>query len=104
MSRKYKISVHAVQNIADIAIQEYGCIDALLNLCLDNNLELGADIEPGMELTVNPAHNLNKRITTYYKNKNHKPASGDTMPVWILETGWWNDTGIWIDSKTWKDG
>ncbi len=103
MSKNYKITVQAGQNIADIAMQEFGNIDALLKLCLDNGLELGADIEPGMELIINPAHNLNKKVTAYYNNKKHKVASGEVMPVWILQTGFWRDKGIWIDTAKWID-
>ncbi len=27
----------------------------------------------------------------------------NVTPIWILETGIWNDDGIWMDNKTWID-
>ncbi len=99
-----KILIEAGQNLADVAVQEFGGIDALLSLCLDNNLELGAEVEPGTELSINPAHIQDKKILQYYKTKKHKPASGNNINdalKWILETCSWNDNGIWDDLAIW---
>lgn len=31
------------------------------------------------------------------------PGPPPPTPVWILETGAWNDNGVWDDTAMWKD-
>ncbi len=102
-SKLKTIKVEHNQNILDITLQEYGDVDSFLQLCLDNGLELGADVEADTELIINSTYIKNKRIVEYYKRKKHKPASGEAMPAWILQTGYWRDKGIWIDTAKWID-
>ncbi len=101
---KKTVVVEAGQNIADIAMQEFGGIDALLNLCLDNDLELGAAVNPGTVLTVDSKHIIDEKTVDYYKTKQHKPAGGNdivSVPPWILATCCWDDNGIWDDMAIW---
>lgn len=40
------------QNIVDVAIQYYGSAAAVIDLCIDNNLELDTDLVPGTALLI----------------------------------------------------
>jgi hypothetical protein len=50
------ITVQDRQNIVDIAIQEYGSAASVIDLCIDNNLELDVDLEPGMTLQIQDSY------------------------------------------------
>ena len=75
MSNSYKYTVKPGQNMIDIALQHYGSVDAVINLCLDNNLDVGAELKAGTELTINDQNIIDKRLVTYYKNNNITVAS-----------------------------
>lgn len=46
------IQVTDRQNLADIAVQYYGSAAAIIDLCIDNNIELDTDLTPGMNLLI----------------------------------------------------
>ena len=31
------------------------------------------------------------------------PVTGGTSPVWIMNTGFWDDAGVWDDADVWAD-
>ncbi|MBN1250693.1 MAG: hypothetical protein JXA16_01060 [Bacteroidales bacterium] len=63
------------QNLVDIAMQHYGSAEAVVELCIDNNLNIGQDITAGLSLLINEENIINKRLVTYYKNNNLTVAS-----------------------------
>jgi hypothetical protein len=56
------------QNLIDIAMQYYGSAEAVVELCIDNQLDIGTAIQPGLVLVVNEAYVVNKRLVQYYKD------------------------------------
>ena len=50
------------QNLMDIAIQEYGGIEGLLTLAIDNNLSITSEITLGQVLKINELKIINKKI------------------------------------------
>ena len=104
MSKTYKYIVQPGQNLVDVAMQEYGSINALLQLCIDNGFELGQEVPAGTELIMYESNVVDKRLVAYYKSKNHKVASGSNAEsFWILANGFWDDIKIWIDEEKWRD-
>jgi hypothetical protein len=107
MSKTYKYILQPGQNLADVAMQEYGSIDALLQLCIDNGLEIGQEVLPGIELVLNESNKIDKRLIEQYKSIEYKVAGGnkptEIESPWILGKGFWNDDKIWIDEEQWKD-
>jgi len=62
------------QTIFDIAIQEFGSIEAAYPLATLNGLSLTDDIVPGILLQKTDV--INKNILSYYLGKQIKPATG----------------------------
>jgi hypothetical protein len=97
------------QNIIDLAIQQYGSIDGLMQLWSDNqDLTADAEIAPGAAIKVNAQVVTNSLNKLYLDKRGVRIATGVALgtapPVWVLETGSWNDGGIWIDTSNWNDG
>jgi hypothetical protein len=68
MSKIYSHTVLPGQNLIDIAMQYYGSAEAVVELCIDNQLDIGTAIQPGLVLVVNEAYVVNKRLVQYYKD------------------------------------
>lgn len=64
-----KATVVTFQNLTDIALQEFGTADALVQLCKLNGLALDADIVVGPLLTALP---VRKSVKEYYANTRKK--------------------------------
>lgn len=50
------IQVVARQSIIDIAVQYYGSAASVIDLCIDNDLELDSELEPGQWLQLQDAY------------------------------------------------
>ncbi len=99
------ITVLANQTLFDIALQVYGDIDGVFDLCRDNDIQFFEPVEAGQAIVIREENIINKNIVKYYKRHGICPASGVIPMVsnWILATGGWNDNGKWQDNKFWKD-
>jgi len=60
------------QNLVDIAIQYYGSPAAVIDLCLDNNLELDSDLTPGTYLLIQDSYpeSANSNVADYIQGNN----------------------------------
>lgn len=75
MSKTYKYITQPGQNLIDVSMQHFGSVESIVELCLDNNLDVGQDISAGTELTIDEAHIVDKRLVAYYKSNNTIVAS-----------------------------
>ena len=66
--KTYKYTIKRGQNLIDVSIQHYGSAEAIVELCRDNNLNIGQEINPGTELLINETHVVDKRLVAYYKS------------------------------------
>jgi len=98
-----KTKIKPGQNLIDFAVQHYGTAESILKLCLDNNLNIGQDVEPETELLIDENYTENSENVNFYKTTNKNVATANEPIIWILETGIWYDSGIWYDTKTWID-
>lgn len=71
-----KIKVFEGQNLFDIALQEYGAIDALVKLAVDNDLRVDDDLTDGQELLIDEAAVINQQMVNYFKNNGHDLNTG----------------------------
>lgn len=62
------------QTLADIAIQEYGSLEAVFLLAAENDISPTAILQPGMELQ-RPDIVVNQEMETYCKNNGVSPAT-----------------------------
>jgi hypothetical protein len=96
------------QNIIDLALQQYGSVEGLMQIWADNEeLATDAELAPGSALKVNAqvvTHQLNKE---YLAKRGVRVTTGLTIAAegsaWILAAATWSDSGIWIDTSNWND-
>lgn len=69
MSKTYKYIVLPGQNLIDIAMQVYGSAEALLFVCIDNDLDVGDSIVPGQELIIDIDKVTVPKLVEYYSSK-----------------------------------
>lgn len=75
MSKTYKYTTQPGQNLIDVSMQHYGSAEAITELCIDNNLDVGQELNPGTELIIDEAHIIDKRLVAYYKSNKVTVAS-----------------------------
>ncbi len=68
------MSVYTVrpgQSLIDVAIQVYGSLEAMFDLCLDNQLEMDDDLATGQELLIRDVlpDTADADIVAYYQKK-----------------------------------
>jgi hypothetical protein len=63
------------QTLFDIAITQYGSIEGVLLLSIDNDISITDELVPGHQLLVNNSLSLNRSVTTYYKANETSPAT-----------------------------
>lgn len=68
------VVVMAGQTLADVAVQEYGTIEALPLIAESNDIPMSADIEPGTRLEC-PEKTFDKYLQNYVKVNKIKPAT-----------------------------
>ncbi len=80
------------QSLLDIAVQECGGLDTLVDVAIDNNVSITDDLEAGVALSVNSISNAD--VQRYYKIRGIKPAttltedieeSGEGIGYWAIE-------------------
>ncbi len=69
-----KVTVMAGQTLADIALQEYGTIEAMPHIASANGISLSADLNAGQVLNC-PDKVYDNYMMIYAKNNNIKPAT-----------------------------
>ena len=67
--------VYAGQNMADLALQEYGGVEGLFTLMAQNNLAAEADFVPGRMLDIAP-EKVRADVTGYYRRLNYRVNTG----------------------------
>ena len=79
------------QSLFDIAVQEFGSIEAAFALATLNGLSVTDELTPGTLLQKTGI--INKKIVSYYSDKNIKPATGGIVTstiggieYWAIET------------------
>lgn len=69
------------QTIYDIAVQEYGSVEGVIQIIKDNagvNLQTGLATGQILKITAAP---INKAVVNYFTNNNLKPVSGETNEI-----------------------
>ena len=72
------------QTLADVAIQEYGCLEAVVKLSLDNGQSVSETPKPGTKLQLHQ-HIYNKVLQKYCKVHSISPATCFTIHVQKLD-------------------
>ncbi len=62
------------QNLFDIAMQEYGSAENIVNLIQDNDLAFDYQVAAGKELIINNANKGNENIKLFMLRNNIKPT------------------------------
>lgn len=70
-----KIKVLEGQSLLDIAIQEYGTVEAVIDIALVNYISPTEELEAGQELVLPDSTYKNIDIADYYTKKQIKPAT-----------------------------
>ncbi len=71
------IVVREWQNIIDVCIQEYGSIERLVKLCVDNGLALDDELEAGQVILIDDSAIARKGIVEYFRKKGIKVCTGE---------------------------
>lgn len=69
-----KVTVIVGQTLADIALQEYGTIEAMPLIAYASGISLSAEVEPGQVLEC-PDKVYDTYLQNYAKSNNIKPAT-----------------------------
>ncbi|MBI1228222.1 MAG: LysM peptidoglycan-binding domain-containing protein [Bacteroidetes bacterium] len=74
------IKVKSGQSTEDIALQEYGAIEGVIYLLMDNNLSPSDSLYPGQELQIRDEvpelTESNRKIQSYLSSRGVSPNSG----------------------------
>ncbi len=70
-----KVVVIQDQTLFDIAIQEYGSVEGVIQLAVDNDISITEVLSPGMALDIS-VEPIDVDIVSYYKAHGLKPATG----------------------------
>ena len=65
------------QTLLDIAIQEYGTVEAVFELALANDISVHAEMQVGMKYDI-PNSTKNIEILNYYQKQQIKPSTDIT--------------------------
>ncbi len=69
-----KITVRDGQTLSDIAIQQYGSLEAVTLLAEANNIGITDTLQPGQQLEI-PQKEYNKEVRRYCENHDVAPAT-----------------------------
>lgn len=64
-----EVTVINNQSIFDLAIQEYGDAEAIVNVALDNNLSITDKLSPGQKIKLPIYENKKNQMVDYFANK-----------------------------------
>lgn len=70
-----KVKVISNQNLLDIALQEYGSVEGVINLVVANNRSITDDLFAGDELIID-ADPVDQLMLDFYRKNQIKPATG----------------------------
>lgn len=87
-----KVTVRAGQTLADIAIQEYGSLEAVFTLAWENGVSPTGELSGGTVL-MRPDAVFDREMELYCRNNHVSPATARTE----TDTA---DTGIFTDTFT----
>lgn len=63
------------QSLMDIAIQEYGTIEAAFDIAVANGMEVTDRLVPGSQLSLPPSNYEDRDIADYFKARRIRPAT-----------------------------
>jgi LysM repeat protein len=66
------------QSLWDIAIQEYGTVEAVFDLAMANGLGITDILTAGQVLNVPESEYVNAEVVAYYRKNDLHPATGET--------------------------
>ena len=72
-----KIIVEKGQTQADLALQHYGSIASVLDLCLDNAWTIGQDIQNVKFCWIDPQKVMHQQLVAFFSDQHITPISGD---------------------------
>ena len=75
------IKVNQGQNLLDIALQEYGSTEALVDLVFDNNLEIDSVLAGGDELLIDDSKVINADVVRYFIDQGIKVNTGELEAI-----------------------
>ena len=67
------VVVQEKQSIFDIALQEFGRLDDLVQICIDNNISISTALTTKQELIINNEGIGNEKVKDFYSLNNIKP-------------------------------
>ncbi len=88
-----KIKTILGQSLLDIAVQECGGLDTLVDVAIANNVSITDDLEAGVALSIDSISNAD--VQRYYKIRGIKPATALT----IEENSEFQGIGFWAIGK-----
>ena len=86
------IKVNQGQNLLDIALQEYGSTEGVINLVFDNSLDINSPLAGGDELVIDDNKVINAEVVKYYIDRKLKPNTGEPPPQEDLSLGIFDDS------------
>ena len=75
----YYATVTTNQMLADVCLNEYGSIEALIDLALDNNLTLDSEVSPGDKLIIFTSKVRSQKVKDYLSQTNKRVNTGETV-------------------------
>lgn len=63
------IEVKHGQSITDLALQHYGDVQGVWQICEDNQLNMGDMLTPGQQITIDTTKVINQRLVKQLANK-----------------------------------
>lgn len=88
------------QSLLDIAIQEYGTIQAAFDLALANGLEVTDQLTPGMTLELPVSEYEDRDVAQYFKSRKIHPATGVfEMPEDVIGTNYSDEN--YVEQNYW---
>lgn len=86
INKMKKVTVIEGQSIWDISLQQYGSIEGVFQLLMDNSQfeNVNSDIFPGMELLVSESI-VNNKVSEYYDNNKVSVISGRKLNALVYQ-------------------
>lgn len=67
------------QNLLDLALQEYGNVQAVFDLAMANGLDITDELTPGQEITLPESQYTDKDVLNFYKTRDIRPVTAKPL-------------------------
>lgn len=74
------IAVKDGQNLLDVALEQYGAVEALVFLLNDNELPLSPELQAGQQLRVDDTKIIDAGVTTYLSARSKQVVTDSNTP------------------------